>query len=289
MTDAISAKARQVRDYYDANTARFELLGQGRATGAVHRAVWGEGVESRDAAFEYPNELVLREYAELSRELGRALRVLDLGCGVGGSLLFLAARTPITGTGVTVSSAQAARASQSVRTAGLEGRIAILQADFLSLPEELPQAHLAYAIEAFVHASDPEAFFAAAARQVVRGGVLIVCDDFLCPHQPSLSRRDRRIVDRVRDGWLANSLVTLSDAHAHAERAGFRLTKSMNLTPHLELGRPRDRFVRAMLAAFGSLPIPGMAWRSLVGGNALQAALLSGLIEFRFVVWRRAS
>lgn len=287
MTQGPAAKTRQVRDYYDANTARFERFGQGRGTGAIHRAVWANDVRSRDAAFEYPNELVRRECESLAGELGASLHLLDLGCGVGGSLISLLTRTPFRATGVTLSGVQAERARERARRAGLDERITIVQADFQMLPEVVPVAHLAYAIEAFVHASDPAAFFDSAARHVARGGLLIVCDDFLRTGADTLSTSDRRVVERVRQGWLTHSLMTPDQANAHADRAGFRLLKNLDLTRYLELGRPRDRLIRALLALGRFIPVPGHAFRSLVGGSALQTALDSGLVEFRFVVWRR--
>jgi cyclopropane fatty-acyl-phospholipid synthase-like methyltransferase len=276
-----------VRDYYDANTARFERFGQGRRTSAIHRAVWANEVRSRDDAFDYLNELVRRECESLAVELGAPLHLLDLGCGVGGSLIFLLTRTPFTGTGVTLSGVQAARARERARTAGLAERLAIVHADFQMLPEAVPAAHLAYAIEAFVHATDAAAFFDAAAAHVVSGGLLIVCDDFLRTDEDSLSASDRRVVDSVRQGWLTHSLMTPGRASAYAERAGFHLLKDLDLTGYLELGRPRDRLIRALLASCRFIPVPGHAFRSLVGGSALQTALGCGLIDFRFVVWRR--
>ncbi len=279
--------ARQVRDYYDANTARFDRFGQGRRTGAIHRAVWSNEVRSRDGAFEYLNELVRREADALARELIVPLHVLDLGCGVGGSLIFLASRSGLTGTGVTLSRVQAERARERVRRATLEARVTIVEADFQLLPAAVPAAHLAYAIEAFVHATDPAAFFSSAARHVLDRGLLIVCDDFLRQPEAALSAAERRTVERVRRGWLTHSLVTPADANAHAERAGFRPLKDVDLTPYLELGRPRDRLIRTLLALGSALPVPGHAWRSLVGGSALQTALQTGLIDFRFMLWRR--
>lgn len=287
MTPALSAKARQVRDYYDANTARFELLGQGRRAGAIHRAVWTDEVRSRDAAFDTVNELVRRESAWLAAELGEPLHLLDLGCGVGASLIYLAARTPFTGTGVTLSGVQATRGRERARSAGVGDRIEILQADFHALPDDLRAAHLAYAIEAFVHAADPAAFFASAARHVTPRGLLVVCDDFLSTEDSASSAADRRTLNRVREGWLASSLMTLNAATAHAQRAGFSLLKNIDLTPYLELDRPRDRVIRLLVQLGRILPVSEHALGSLAGGSALQSALRSRLIEFRFVVWRR--
>ena len=109
-TDARSA-LDDVRNYYERNTPAFERFGQGGSTGAIHRAVWGDGVSSRDHAFRYPDELILREIQNLLPAGGSApLHVLDMGCGVGASLIFLGSRAPVEGTGVTLSECQAIRA-----------------------------------------------------------------------------------------------------------------------------------------------------------------------------------
>jgi hypothetical protein len=81
--------------------------------------------------------------------------------------------------------------------------------------------------------------------------------------------------------------VTPDLANAAAEQAGFDPEKNINLTPYLELLRPRDRALSVIVTLGRRFPIPGYRWRSLVGGNALQMALMSGLIEHRYMTWRR--
>ena len=49
--------AHRVRRYYDDNAAAFEGLGQGGAS--IHRAIWGPGVSTREAAFHHVDELIL--------------------------------------------------------------------------------------------------------------------------------------------------------------------------------------------------------------------------------------
>ena len=102
----------EVKRYYEQNTRRFLTLGQGGAEGAIHRAVWGEGVEDRREAFHFVHELVLRE----ARTLQSPLRALDLGCGVGASLLYLAERLSIEGIGITLSPLQVELARNRVAT-----------------------------------------------------------------------------------------------------------------------------------------------------------------------------
>jgi cyclopropane fatty-acyl-phospholipid synthase-like methyltransferase len=278
----------EVRDYYDLNTARW--FGRPRESNTIHRAVWGEGVRSRVEAFQYLDRLILRELRLLSDSFPAPLHVLDLGCGIGASLMFLASNSSIRGTGVTLSGVQATFAARHIQHAGLADRVECLEGNFLQLPTTIAPAQLAFSIEAFVHSPDPERYFASTAEHIVPGGLLIVCDDFLSGRaETRLSRRERRMLDEVRTGWLAPSLVTLARANACASRLGYRQLKNVDLTPLLDLRRPRDVLVAATVAVGRHLPLTGHRWRSLVGGSALQAALLAGLIEFRFVAWQRGT
>ena len=274
-----------VRAYYEVNTSRFERFGQGGGT--IHRAVWGKSVKSRAEAFRHVDELVWLELEPFTRE-GDATHVLDLGCGVGASLAFLASRADIRATGATLSGVQAARARERARHAALEPRVAFIEANFLGLPSSVPKAHLAFSIEAFVHGPDPRAYFEAASRYLFPGGLLIVCDDFLTQAGKSAAPAGaRRCLDDVRTGWLANTLVTADEATELAASAGFERRKNLDLTPFLELARPRDRLITALVTLGRPFPLRGFAWRSIVGGSALQKALTTGLLEYRFLVWQK--
>src|SRR5262245_57695516 len=149
----------QIRHYYDRNTAAFVALGQGGGVGAIHRAVWGPGVANRNQAFSYVEDLIAERIRRLPLEID-APHVVDLGCGVGASVCYLAEQLPrITSTGITLSPVQAQRARQRVRERGLSERVTCLEGDYCDLPETVRSADLAYAIESFVHGPDPARFF----------------------------------------------------------------------------------------------------------------------------------
>ena len=80
-----------------------------------------------------------------------ASNVVDLGCGVGASLCYLAARLPVRGTGITLSPVQARFAEQRIRKSGFADRIRCIEGDYCDLPPGTGPADLAYAIESFVH------------------------------------------------------------------------------------------------------------------------------------------
>lgn len=283
MTDDADGQVEQVREAYDRTTARFVRLGQGGVS--IHRAVWGQGVTTREQAFHHVDDRLLALLPDRPNPLA-----VDLGCGVGGSLLYLAQRRPdLRAEGVTISPAQVTAAEQFVTSARLADRVRCREGNFLSPPADLEgTADLVFSIEAFVHGPDPAAYFRSAARLLSPGGRLAVCDDLLTGAGAAPTADARRRLDDFREGWRVGSLVTVEDAVRHAADAGLVLESDTDLTPYLELRRPRDRAISAAVAlARGPLRPRSEYWRMLAGGDALQHCLTGGLIDYRLLVLTR--
>jgi cyclopropane fatty-acyl-phospholipid synthase-like methyltransferase len=276
-----SGQVERVKRFYDRNTTRFQRLGEGGAS--IHRAVWAPGVASLEQAFHHVDEVVLSLVAE-----DDAPRVVDLGCGVGGSLLYLAGRRPdLVGDGVTISPAQAEVAADLVADAGLSDRVRVREGDFLAPQDDLAGADLVVSVEAFVHGPDPAAYFRRAADLLRPGGVLVVCDDVLTPVGAAATPREARRIDEFRTGWRIGTLLTVDQAARHAAEAGLTLVRDDDLTPYLRLRRPRDRWIGRLVAATRPLHLRGEYWSSLAGGDALQHCLATGLVGYRLLVFRR--
>ena len=272
-----------VRRYYDRNTAHFLAFGQGGGLGALHRPVWGPRTHGPDAAFRYVEDRLLDLIATLP-DRSDPLRVIDLGCGVGGSLCYLAARAPIHGTGLTLSPVQVRHAGRRIREAGLTDRVVCREADFCDPPGDLQPAELVYAIESFVHGPDPVRFLAACARLTRRDGLLVICDDF---RRPATGLAAIRTTERFRRGWHLNTLIGAGELLALADRAGFDPVSVDDLTPHLALDRPRDRMIAVFAALCGWLPLYGTRAGHLIGGDALRTCLANGWIGYDLAVFRR--
>jgi SAM-dependent methyltransferase len=272
----------QIRHYYDQNTPTFLLTGQGGSLGAIHRAVWAPGVHKRAAAFHYVDERI----AELIEGLpshGSPIHVVDLGCGVGASICYLASRLPIRGTGVTISAVQHRLAQERIAAAALSDRVTCVEGDYCALPDSVGPADVAYAIESFVHGPSPERFFAEAARVVRPGGLLILCDDL---RTDADGARAERTVRQFERGWHINSLVTSGRLRSLAADAGFVHESTTDLTPFLELQRPRDRAIGVLVGMVAWMPVVSTRLAPLVGGHALQTALARGWVAYELTVFR---
>ncbi len=276
-----------VAEYYNNNTRRFLRLGQHQHTRNIHQPLWVPQVTTLEEAVNWSNELVAQQLAE-SRSTDGETRVLDLGCGVGSSVFHLAARE--TGAarfwGVSISELQIELAKKFAASEPGAELCEFLCGDFLSLPK-LPTMHLAYAIEAFVHATCAESFFASVANVLEPGGHLVLIDDVLTERGASqnVSLREQALLDEFRSGWLASSLISVEAATHYAHKAGLRRICSENLTGHMRLGRPRDQVIGLMRRVAGSHMRRSTYLRSLSGGYAKQQCLKGGLVEYRKLVF----
>lgn len=275
MTSESVAHTERVRRYYDRNSAAFERLGQGQAS--IHRAVWGPGVTNRQQAFHYVDELLLET-------LSPGASVVDLGCGLGASLLYLASRIDMTGEGLTLSPKQAQRAAE---LASETENVRCREGDYLAVPADLyASADLTFSIEAFLHSPDADGYFREASRTLRPDGKLVICDDFLTA--AGAQNTGQKLLQDFRTGWEVGSLLTVVQVSALAEKHGLTLVRDLDLTPHLELRRPRDRWITAVVTLGRVFRPQGEYWRSLLGGDALQRALVRGLLNYRFLEFKRA-
>lgn len=298
-----SRSTHALRRYYKSNTGLFLRLSGGQSTRSLHRAVWGNEVSSRDEAFAYPYWLVLQTLRQVARSSGDVnsdpdeqsggdpLRVLDLGCGVGGGVQYLLKQfdDSLRAMGVTLSPTQVERARRFSRGDGIDpARYAFLEADFHELPALQP-IDVAYAIEALIHADRPEAFFKEVARVLRPQGRLVLVDDFLVDPDNRrgrpLSATEQTWVDTVQDGWHAHGLRSLSTAIDTAETHDLQLVQNHDLTPFLSLNRPRDRFIEWCIVPLRPLLWRWPYFRGLIGGDALQKCLNAGIIEYRHLVF----
>lgn len=282
--------AAEVAEYYDRNTRRFLLVGRAGESYAIHRQLWGPGVDTPAEAAAHVNHLLVREIEVHCA--APPVRVLDLGCGVGGTVFHLARALPACRvTGITISPRQVEMARGLAARQGLSSRCDFRLGDFTALPEAPPgdAAEVAVAVESFVHAPRREDFMAVAAGQLAEGGLLLVVDDFLAAEEERLPPAMRREVALFRKGWRVPGLCTPEALKASARVAGLAPLDSLDLTGLIRTGRPRDRLIGLLAPLFSGAGLVGIPFfGNMIGGNALQRGIRGGGIRYRMELFRKA-
>jgi cyclopropane fatty-acyl-phospholipid synthase-like methyltransferase len=275
---------RRVADYYDRNTGRFLRFGGGRDAATIHRRLWAPGVTTSDQALRQIHRLLAGWLRPAIESAEGDVQLLDLGCGVGGTALDLAARLEANVIGLTLSPLQAQQASARAAALEVEHACRFAVADFHRLPLRC-RATAAYAIESFAHAAEPQRFFAEARRCLAPGSRLILVDDFLAEGADPSGRAwpwDRaRWARRFAEGWRLGSLMTASQAAELARAAGFEPLSIEDLTPWLRLP---PGWLLPLLRLAATLHLPSAYWESLAGGIALQVCEQRGWARYQAVI-----
>ena len=279
---------REVKTYYEQNTGIFLWLkGKGAYTN-IHQALWAEQGFDLKQASNYSNQLILEEIEDYLQEKSTdGIRVYDLGCGVGSVVFYLAKGIEKlkTITGLSISTKQIAIAKAELTQNIRDPRISFVEADFLNLPAALPLADIAYSIEAFVHARDAVSYFNAIREKLLPGGKLILIDDFIASNvnETQLEEQDKRRLERFRYGWVLGSLESVTALQKRAK--GFRLIKEVDLSPFLKVYTLKERLIRFGIKLLHPFFKQSEYFKSLIGGDARQACLQRGLIEYKMLVF----
>jgi ubiquinone/menaquinone biosynthesis C-methylase UbiE len=272
-----------VADYYDRNTRRFlNLFGSGEDIAAIHRQVWAPGVRNGREAFETLNQMVLHAVQPVLNQ--PAARLLDLGCGIGGTTTWIASRLGVETIGITLSAQQAIQAHRRAERLGQAAHTRFLQGDFQHLPE-IETCSAAWAIEAYLHATEPERFFREAARVIQPGGRLVIADDFLAAQVSAGSEAARWLAD-FSSGWHVPNLAPVSQALSMAQQAGFSLLQDTDLSPYL---KTVPGWVVRVGMAILRMPVNSVFWQSLRGSTALQECVRRGWTQYHLLIWERRS
>jgi SAM-dependent methyltransferase len=220
-----------VRGYYAEATALYLANWAGSAL-AFHLGLDDGTCRTRDDALAASNAYL----AERAR-IERGTKVLDAGCGVGGSSLWLARHRGASVVGITIAPEQVAIAESLAREAGLEHLTTFREMDFASTSFPRGSFEVVWNVESMCHAFDKPAYLRHVRDLLSKGGRFACLDIFSAPGA------DPSIVDTMCKNWSLPSLPSLESVCGALREAGFDGIESEDLT---ELVKRPVEALRAM-------------------------------------------
>jgi len=273
-----------IQEYYDQNTPFFLLTGSAGSTGAIHREIWAPGVNTREQAALYINQQVKEHLLEEQDPRNHHTRLLDAGCGVGGTMTWLAKERRVDIVGITNSPVQLRIAQERTRKLGLSKQLHFILADFHTFIDPR-KFHGVYAIEAFTHSHDSDQFFSTASHNLHPGGRLVISDDFVTSrvyHEPS--KESKPCLERVRIDWHLTNLSTVENAVQRATTKGLNLVSISDFSPYLHTS---SRIRLWLMRVLSRLPIRATYRKNISGGLALQVCIQRGWISYQMLVFEK--
>jgi tocopherol O-methyltransferase len=197
----------------------------------LYRFFWGEhlhhGLFERG---ESPKraQIQLMERLAARAAIPAGARVLDIGCGLGGSAFWLADQFGCDVTGMTISPVLARMASRKSRARGLNGRVRFEIQDVNLWSPQPEHFDVVWIMESSEHFPNKPDFFKRCAQTLKPGGTLAVCA--WLRREGEMRDDERPLIAAVAKAMMSASLDTLTDYRQWMSDAGLSVTVAEDIT-----------------------------------------------------------
>lgn len=203
-----------VKKYYQSSQWLYRLFCYNPRSLGMHHGFWEEGITNRHEALLATNQAVV----DLGKISANVL-VLDAGCGVGGTAIYIARQTGAQVTGITIDPKQVILATKYAKLHHVENRTSFQTQDYTSTNFREDRFDVVYGIESVCHAHPKSAFLKEAYRVLKPGGKLIVIDGYAA-HKPR-NHKEREIVNDLCRSFVLEELITTARMSTYLRKAGF--------------------------------------------------------------------
>jgi cyclopropane fatty-acyl-phospholipid synthase-like methyltransferase len=206
---------REIIEYYDECETHYRWLWNLESSLAMHAGFWDATTKTLAEALERENH-VLAETAKIKS----SDHVLDAGCGVGGSSIYLAKNYGCHVTGITLSAKQVETATEIAKQRITQGPLPkFLVRDYTQTELPSESFDVIWGIESICHAEKKEDFLREAHRLLRKNGRIVIADAFLTKHH--YIKKEQEMMDNWLRGWGVDSLEREVDFAEHLQNVGF--------------------------------------------------------------------
>jgi tocopherol O-methyltransferase len=216
---------QQIQQFYDASSGLWEnIWGE-----HMHHGYYGvdgqKKLEKRQAQIDLIEELL--QWSAYSSPT--APKIIDIGCGIGGSSLYLAEKMQGTVVGITLSPVQANRAQERAATMGMSSQAVFQVANALDIPHPDNTFDLVWTLESGEHMPDKKRFLQECYRVLKPGGQMILatwCHRSTANPAGALTLSETQHLQKIYDVYCLPYVISLPEYEEIVTQCGFQAMRS---------------------------------------------------------------
>lgn len=212
---------QRIVDYYKSTEHAYKDSWDLDNSLAIHYGYWDEKVKSFPQSLLRMNEVMIE-----AAGIKPGDQVLDAGCGVGGSSIFMAKHTGVKVTGITLSERQVQQAISNAKSNGVEEAVDFKIMNYCATDFPDASFDVVWGCESICYADNKEQFIREAYRLLKPGGRLVVADGFVTKYE----NNEHPVIRQWTDGWQVNYLESPERFQSFLERAGFQNSIYRNIS-----------------------------------------------------------
>jgi len=216
---------QKIKEYYEQSDSSYQHWG-GEGVYNIHYGFWDGKTRSHVEALNNMNRVLAEKL-----KIKPGDKILDAGCGVGASAIWLAKNYDVEVTGITISEFQCEKAKNFAKKEGLSGRVKFYIQDFnkTNFPDKI--FDIVWGLESICYAEKKGKFIREAYRILKNNGKLIVADGFI--KKDNLSRLDKFFLNNWIKKWAVPSLAKIGDFQKDLDEAGLKNIEFQDITKNI--------------------------------------------------------
>lgn len=285
MNPEVSAK--EVVTYYDQCEVDYRWLWHLDDNAAMHYGYWNEDTRHLREALKNMNQYVIDKL-----DIQQGQRILDAGCGVGGTSIYVSSKYDVAVHGITLSQNQVEKAIDKSSRALLIGKTHFSVQDYCNTSFKNSSFDGIYGMESICHANEKADFLKEAYRLLKPEGTLVVGDFFKTPTVDN--PKNAELISKWADTWAIPDFADTMDFIQKAEKAGLTLIENNLITEKIKKSAKRLHMMFYPGIVMQTLLKP-LGFRNSVQGKNVWStyyqykSLLKGLWEYRVLKFSKAT
>lgn len=209
--------------YYDQTEFDYKIAWYEKENPALHFGFYDKKeADNHYEALSHTNKILADKAAIVDGH-----KVLDAGCGLGGSSIWLAQRYDVEVTGISLPERQIAACQQRADSLSLKGSAKFVQADYCNTPFTDGSFDVVWACESVCHAPQKKEFYQEAYRLLKPGGRIVLAE-YLRTQRPLDPKDEILLKNKWLNNWAIDDIDTEEEHFENLKSSGFQEIKIEN-------------------------------------------------------------